>query len=106
MHSGRCDTAANANANSDVLGKFANEISLPTLSKSCEFRVAKEFASECESFCEWNGKSVVLAAEIPCERTFATKSASDCECDGLVHSGAKLQKLRLPQVILASPLPV
>ena len=29
----------------------------------------------------------VLAAEIPCEWTFATKFASDCECDGVVHSG-------------------
>ena len=29
----------------------------------------------------------VLAAEIPCEWKFATKFASDCECDGLVHSG-------------------
>ena len=28
----------------------------------------------------------VLAAEMPCERKFATKFASDCECDGLVHS--------------------
>ena len=27
-----------------------------------------------------------LAAEIPCEWKFATKFASDCECDGLVHS--------------------
>ena len=28
----------------------------------------------------------VLAAEIPCEWKFANKFASDCECDGLVHS--------------------
>ena len=28
----------------------------------------------------------VLAAEIPCEWMFATKFASDCECDGVVHS--------------------
>ena len=28
-----------------------------------------------------------LAAEIPCEWVFATKFASDCECDGVVHSG-------------------
>ena len=34
---------------------------------------------KCESF--------VLAAEIPCEWKFATKFASDCECDGSVHSG-------------------
>ena len=27
----------------------------------------------------------VLAAEIPCEWVFATKFASDCECDGVVH---------------------
>ena len=25
--------------------------------------------------------------KIPCEWTFATKFASDCECDGVVHSG-------------------
>ena len=28
----------------------------------------------------------VLAAEIPCQWMFAAKSASDCECDGVVHS--------------------
>ena len=33
---------------------------------------------KCENF--------VVAAEIPCEWKFATKFASDCECDGLVHS--------------------
>ena len=32
-------------------------------------------------------KHFVLAAEIPCEWKFATKFASDCEDDGLVHSG-------------------
>ena len=31
-------------------------------------------------------KNVVLATEIPCKWKFATKSASDCECEGLVHS--------------------
>ena len=35
---------------------------------------------KCENF--------VLAAEIPCEWKFATKFASDCECDGVVHSDA------------------
>ena len=35
---------------------------------------------KCENF--------VLAAEIPCESKFATKFASDCECDGVVHSGS------------------
>ena len=34
-------------------------------------------------------QNFVLAAEIPCEWTFATKFASDCECDGVVHSGVK-----------------
>ena len=34
---------------------------------------------KCENF--------VLAAEIPFESKFATKFASDCECDGVVHSG-------------------
>ena len=29
----------------------------------------------------------ILAAEIPCQWMFATKFASDCECDGVVHSG-------------------
>ena len=33
---------------------------------------------KCENF--------VLAAEIPCEWKFATKFASECECDGVVHS--------------------
>ena len=33
---------------------------------------------KCENF--------VLAAEFPCEWKFATKFASDCECDGVVHS--------------------
>ena len=32
----------------------------------------------------------VLAAEIPCEWKFATKFASDCECDGVVHSGTAM----------------
>ena len=40
---------------------------------------------KCENF--------VLAAEIPCEWKFATKFASECECDGLVHSGEVLQSL-------------
>ena len=35
---------------------------------------------KCENF--------VLVAEIPCEWKFATKFASECECDGLVHSGS------------------
>ena len=46
---------------------------------------ANEFARYCEWFCESNGK-IVLAAELPCEWTFATKFASDYECGGLVHS--------------------
>ena len=37
---------------------------------------------KCENF--------VLAAEIPCEWRFATKFASDCECDGVVHSAHNL----------------
>ena len=36
---------------------------------------------KCENF--------VLAAEIPCEWKFATKFASECECDGLVHSDTR-----------------
>ena len=28
----------------------------------------------------------VLVAEVPCEWKFATKFASECECDGVVHS--------------------
>ena len=32
-------------------------------------------------------KNFALTAEIPGEWKFATKFASDCECDGLVHSG-------------------
>ena len=36
---------------------------------------------KCENF--------VLAAEIPCEWKFATKFASECECDGLVHSARR-----------------
>ena len=36
---------------------------------------------KCENF--------VLAPEIPCEWKFATKFASDCECDGVVHSGCE-----------------
>ena len=55
--------------------------------ESCELSVAKEFASECECFCEWNAKMFALAAEIPCEWKFATKFASECGRDGLVHSG-------------------
>ena len=34
---------------------------------------------------------MVLAAEIPCECTFATKFASECECDGVVHSAVNKQ---------------
>ena len=34
----------------------------------------------------------VLAAEIPCEWMFATKFASDCECDGVVHSGTHVMR--------------
>ena len=32
-------------------------------------------------------ENFVLVAEIPCEWKFVTKFASECECDGLVHSG-------------------
>ena len=78
LHRGRSDTAANANANSDALWEFQT--------KSCELSVAKEFASECEWLCEWNGTRFVLVAEIPCEWTFATKFGSDCECDGVVRA--------------------
>ena len=71
--------------------------------KSCELGVAKEFASECEWLCEWNGVNFVVAAETPCEWKFATKFASDCECDGLVHSASSKQSLyaRLPLIDVA-----
>ena len=36
----------------------------------------------------------VLAVEIPCEWMLATKFASDCECDGVVHSGIGAGKKR------------
>ena len=42
---------------------------------------------KCENF--------VLAAEIPCEWKFATKLASDCECDGSVHSGTGISSGRM-----------
>ena len=32
-------------------------------------------------------ENVVLAEEMPCEWKFTTEFASDCERDGLVHSG-------------------
>ena len=34
----------------------------------------------------------ILAAEIPCEWTFATTFTSDCECDGVVYSVPMMQK--------------
>ena len=37
-------------------------------------------------FLRMNCENFVLAAEFPCEWKFATKFASECECDGLVHS--------------------
>ena len=43
----------------------------------------------------------VLAAEIPGEWTFATKFASDCECDGLVHSVPWILWVRMGSNILA-----
>ena len=46
------------------------------------FLCAFLFPKKCEIF--------VLAAEIPCEWKFATKFASECECNGLVHSGLTL----------------
>ena len=49
--------------------------------KRCEgirWRMRMLLRMKCENF--------VLAAEIPCEWKFATKFASECECDGLVHS--------------------
>ena len=39
------------------------------------------------------GQIFVLAAEIPCEWMFATKFASDCECDGVVHSDIRYTPL-------------
>ena len=37
-----------------------------------------------------NGKPFILAAETPCESAFATEFASDCECDGFVHSSSEI----------------
>ena len=54
--------------------------------KKCELNIAKEFASECDSFCERNDRTFLVAAQIPCGWTFATIFAGDCECDGLMHS--------------------
>ena len=46
-----------------------------------------------------NSYNFVLAAESPCERKFATKFASDCECDGLpmVHSCSYTHCQKCPQ---------
>ena len=54
---------------------------------------------KCENF--------VLAAEIPCEWKFATKFASDCECDGVVHSawGFGPSRRVIHSTKLARPLP-
>ena len=69
MHRGRSDTAGNANANSDAPRKFASEF----------LANANGFANEIANVRSHCG--------IPCEWMFATKFASDCECDGVVHSG-------------------
>ena len=61
----------------------------------------KKLRIECEWFCEWNGENLLVAAEIPCEWTFATKFTSDCECDGVVHSGW-LRKVGLRTCSLAA----
>ena len=53
--------------------QFAGEFYTPDF-RNFELRIAKEFASECEWFCEWDGENFALVAEIPCEQTFATKS--------------------------------
>ena len=52
----------------------------------CELSDAKEFASECEWFCERHNDGFVPVTEVPCEWMSATKFASDCECDGVAHS--------------------
>ena len=53
---------------------------------SCELGAAKELATRMRMVLRMKWQIFVVAAEIPCEWMFATKFASDCECDGVVHS--------------------
>ena len=75
--------AANANANANSLANFCHQISnkklrimrckgIPIANANGSAKEIKKMSSSLWTFfCEW---------------TFATKFASDCECDGLVHS--------------------
>ena len=80
-------TAANANANSDAPREFARKMGPPTLKQ----KVANA-ALRRNLLANANGSANEIARkfhpgwqEIPCEWKLATKFASDCECDGVVH---------------------
>ena len=45
-------------------------------------------------------KKIVLAAKSPCECKFATKFASACECDGLVHLWLRLECKAASSILL------
>ena len=57
-----------------------------TSKKKLRIQRCEGIRSRMRMFLRMKCENFVLAAEIPCEWKFATKFASDCECDGVVHS--------------------
>ena len=66
----------------DSLANFGRQIS----NKKLRIKRCEEIRKRMRMVLRTKRQKIVLAAEIPCEWTVAAKFASDCECDGLVHS--------------------
>ena len=66
----------------NLLANFNHQIT----NKKLQIKRCEEIRSRLRMFLRMKCENFVLAAEIPCEWKFATKFASECECDGLVHS--------------------
>ena len=64
------------------LAKFNHQIS----NKKLRIKRCEGIRLRMRMFLRMKYENFVLAVEIPCKSSFATKFASDCECDGLVHS--------------------
>ena len=84
VHRGHSDTAANANSGAPQ--KLVEGLATKSQEKATKEALQINSLASANSFL-----NEVLAAEIPYEWVFAaTKSASDCECDGLVRSGPEI----------------
>ena len=78
--------AANANASSDTPPEIRAANVQATNLKEKAANQALQMNSLANANCFAN-EVAKISLSFPCEWTFATKFASECECDSLVHSG-------------------